>query len=82
VSRLHDYTNFVGGRDYVLDISNSGLEHKEYYMTGYGRGIKQCDYILLKSACGVAKYKVKQVEYYHNPPDLWIALLTHCLETI
>jgi hypothetical protein len=75
---MHDYTNLVGGRDYVLNISNLRLEHKEYYMTGYGKGIKPRDYILLENSCGITKYQIKQIEYYHNPPDLWIALLTQC----
>ncbi|XGV94520.1 MAG: hypothetical protein ACAF41_17410 [Leptolyngbya sp. BL-A-14] len=58
--------------DYYLEFSH--LDAKAY-MTGQGKGIKPNDYILLKFKSRPQRYQVKMIDYYSNPPDLWIALL-------
>jgi hypothetical protein len=70
--KTHDYRRLVCGEDYVLEMkdeSNCG------YMTGQGSGIKCGDYLVLANNHELARYQIKEIDYYSNPPDLWIALV-------
>jgi len=71
-SKIHDYTPYVAGTDYVFESSNDGLNS---YMTSQGKGIKTGDYIILKKDSQIYKYQVKDIDYYSNPSDMWIASL-------
>ena len=65
------------GQDYVLE--QAVKEGKDtYYMTGHGNGVRSHDYIELQEGSDVVHYQVKRIEYYCDPPDMWIALLTRC----
>lgn len=70
--KTHDYTRFVYGSDYVFEIQSDG---QTGYITGYGRGIKIGDYLILKKYNQPYRYQVKEIEYYANPSDMWMALL-------
>ncbi|NEQ19655.1 MAG: hypothetical protein F6K28_08885 [Microcoleus sp. SIO2G3] len=71
-TKTYDYTQYVGGRDYVLEpIDNQA----KGYMTGQGKGIKRGDYIILYNGSKSCRYQVEEIDYYSEPPDMWIALL-------
>jgi hypothetical protein len=70
--RTHDYSQLVSGKDYVFEVINEGIEGQ---MTGVGKGIKALDYIILKHGSETYKYQIEAIDYYSDPPDMWIALL-------
>jgi len=71
----HNYTSSRLGKDYAFDEIN---ECSHAYMTAYGRNIKRGDYIFVSLAGVRKRYKVETIDYYADPPDLWIALLVKC----
>ncbi|MBW4559169.1 MAG: hypothetical protein KME59_25270 [Trichormus sp. ATA11-4-KO1] len=70
--KIHDYTRLVQGKDYVFELLDEGITGQ---MTGVGKGIKPCDYIILQHGCEIERYQVEEIDYYSDPPDMWIALL-------
>ncbi len=60
--RNYNYTNLTPGKDFTLEIASDGLT-ADIIGQGY---IKQGDYITI---CD--KYRVDEVEYYSEPPDIW-----------
>ncbi len=71
-NKTHDYTRLVCGRDYVFEPTENQTRG---YMTGQGRGIKSGDYIILQNGFGACIYQVEEIDYYSDPPDMWMALL-------
>jgi hypothetical protein len=67
-----DYTHHQSGLDYVFEPSD---KPNQSYMTGYGKGIKEGDRLLLDQEGRVATYLVNKIDYYATPSDMWIALL-------
>ncbi|MBD2441470.1 hypothetical protein [Nostoc sp. FACHB-110] len=70
--KTHDYSKLIQGQEYVFEPLNDGLEA---HMTGVGKGIKPLDYIILRCDCQLCRYQVEQIDYYAEPPNMWIALL-------
>ncbi|MDH6060502.1 hypothetical protein NWP17_08635 [Chrysosporum bergii ANA360D] len=70
--KIHDYTQSVRGRDYVFELTNEGTAG---YMTAVGKGIKSGDQIILQLGSHSYVYQVEEIDYYSDPPDMWIALL-------
>jgi len=69
VGKTHDYTRRTWGHDYaVTGIINKG---KRITMTGWGRGIKKGDFLLLENGILSTRYKVLTVFYYSDPADMW-----------
>ncbi|MBE9206608.1 hypothetical protein IQ244_08780 [Nostoc sp. LEGE 06077] len=75
--KIHDYSQFITGRDYVFESINQGLEG---HMTGVGKGIKPCDYIILRSESELSRYQVEEIDYYADPPEMWMALLKKVID--
>ncbi|MBD2604537.1 hypothetical protein H6G81_08325 [Scytonema hofmannii FACHB-248] len=75
-NKTYDYTRYVNGRDYVFESVN---DLKKGYMTGQGKGIKRGDYIFLKNGSDSCRYQVEEIDYYSNPADMWIALLSEAI---
>ncbi|BAY17687.1 hypothetical protein NIES2109_02690 [Nostoc sp. HK-01] len=75
--KTHDYSQFVKGRDYVFESINQGLEGQ---MTGVGKGIQPCDYIILRRGVELTRYQVEEIDYYADPPDMWMALLKKVID--
>jgi MioC protein len=71
-SKIHDYSPYVAGTDYVFESSDNGMTG---YMTAQGKGIKPGDYIILQKGSKFYKYQVEQIDYYSNPSDMWMASL-------
>ncbi len=72
-NKTYDYTEYVCGRDYVFEPVD---EMSKGYMTGQGKGIKRGDYIILKNGSNSCRYQVEEIDYYSEPPDMWMALLS------
>lgn len=70
-SKTHDYTQLEKGCDYIFEPVDGGSRG---YMTGQRAGIKCGDIIVLDES-QQCRYRVKEIDYYSNPPDVWIALL-------
>lgn len=64
MARNYNYTNLTPGKDFTLEIASDGLT-ADIIGQGY---IKQGDYITISD-----KYRVDEVEYYSEPPDIWRA---------
>ncbi len=71
-SKTHNYTRAIRGQDYVFEPIEQGLTG---HMTGYGKGVKVGDYLILQEGSDRCRYKVEEIDYYSNPEDMWIALL-------
>ena len=74
--KTHDYSQLIPGQEYVFEALNQGLTGQ---MTGIGKGIKPLDYIILRCDSQLCRYQVEEIDYYTDPPDMWIALLKQVL---
>ena len=70
--KTYDYTQLVSGEDYVFEPIDGGIRG---YMTSSGKGVKSGDYIVLADDVSASRYQVEKIDYYSNPPEMWIALL-------
>lgn len=70
--KIHDYSGAEYGKDYIFESSNNS---QNGYMTARGKAIKCNDYIIIRKGSQYYRYQVKEIDYYSNPPDMWIALL-------
>lgn len=78
--RYIDYRERGWGHDYVYRPRNGGLEAS---MSGWGRGIRQGDVLLLKGPTGGAScYRVDSIEYLRDPPDMWRAEVSYTRPTV
>ena len=69
--KTHDYTDRGWGRNYnITDIQNEGMEVS---LCGWGNGITEGDYILLKNGSGSTRYRIDEIKYFSDPRDMWSA---------
>jgi hypothetical protein len=74
IGRIHDYTQRIQGKEYVLDaVADNDCE--KLYMTSQSKGIKPKDYILLSRGGSAVRYVIEQIDYYCDRSGMWIALL-------
>ncbi len=69
----HDYTARYWGHDYTFTPIDGGRKGSAM---GWGDGLRVGDYIILEhkgSRNGSSRYRIKSVEYYRDPPDMWSA---------
>ena len=71
----HDFTQQEPGYDYILEVADEEYENKGFYMTGQRLGIKPQDYIVLQNGPDTVRYRVDSIDYYIDPPDMWLAFL-------
>jgi hypothetical protein len=71
-NKTHDYTKGVSGTDYVFEPVDNLTKG---YMTAQRQGVKHGDYIILQNATNCDRYQVEEIDYYSDPPDMWIALV-------
>ncbi|MBW4630288.1 MAG: hypothetical protein KME49_33465 [Brasilonema octagenarum HA4186-MV1] len=71
-SKTYDYTQYVSGRDYIFESTDNQTIG---YMTGIRAGVQRGDYIILCNSSNTCRYQVEDIDYYSEPPDMWIALL-------
>jgi hypothetical protein len=72
VNKTHDYTKCVSGTDYVFESVDNLTKG---YITSQRQGVKHGDYIILQNAINCDRYQVEEIDYYSDPPDMWIALV-------
>jgi hypothetical protein len=70
--KVHDYSKLVMGSDYVFESLNTGTQG---CITGFGKGVKSGDFMILKQNNQSCRYQVEEINYYSDPSDMWIALL-------
>ncbi|AFY75965.1 MAG: hypothetical protein IGR93_17505 [Hydrococcus sp. C42_A2020_068] len=70
--KTHDYSPSIWGDDYIFEPIEEG---NKGYMTGRGQGIEGGDCLILSNGFDFCCYRVETINYYANPPDMWIALL-------
>lgn len=70
--KIHDYTDAEYGKEYIFESSGNNTQG---YMTARGKGVKVGDYIILRNGSTSYHYQVKEIDYYSNPADMWMALL-------
>jgi hypothetical protein len=76
VNKTHRYIRQVSGEHYAIEA----VEGDRFSMTAYGEGIKPGDYLLLTENSQIVRYQIEQIDYYADPPDLWVGLLIKCFE--
>lgn len=70
--KTHDYRHLERGINYFFE---SLQEEMQGCMTGFGKGIKPGDYIILRQGGESYRYQVEEIDYYSDPSDMWMALL-------
>jgi hypothetical protein len=71
--QTYDYTQCVYGRDYVFEPVEG--DFSKGYMTSQRKGVKRGDLIILQNGSSSYVYQVEDIDYYLDPPDMWMALL-------
>lgn len=71
--KIYDYRQLIEGQDYIFESIEGG---DRAYITGQEKNIKRGDYLILSDRF---HYQVEEIDYYANPPDMWIALLKRVL---
>jgi len=67
----HDYSKTEWGHDYsVLENKSDGLSLR---LAGWGAGLSENDYIILKNGEETTRYQINDIEYEGNPIDMWFA---------
>jgi hypothetical protein len=70
----HDYMEREWSRDYAIDTVKDGGHQLNAH--GWGRGIREGDYLLLANGPEAGtRYRVKTIRYTQDPPDMWFAEL-------
>ncbi len=72
MNRTYDYTQYTSGRDYFFELLDGG---RTACMTAEGNYPKSGDRILLNYDSKTYEYQIEEIDYYSNPPDMWMALL-------
>jgi hypothetical protein len=71
MNKTHDFSAREWGHNYnILDIKNEGLEIN---IAGWGRGLSNDDYIIIRNGDDTTRYKLDAIEYEHDPSDMWFA---------
>ena len=65
----HDYSNPQWGWDInILNIENDGLNID---VCGWGEGLRNGDYLILRNGKGTTRYVLTSVSYKRDPKDMW-----------
>jgi hypothetical protein len=72
-AKVHHYLKTVDSNSFALEpVGKNALE---FSMTAFGADIKQGDFIVINDKTSTITYKVEDIDYYLDPPDMWMALL-------
>jgi hypothetical protein len=72
-SKEHNLTGYECGQDYAFDPIDEG---QRAHMTGQRAGITSGDILKLSIDARTVRYRVVMIDYYADPPDMWIASLS------
>ena len=66
----HDYTVSEWGHNYhITSIRDGG---NSVSLTGWGRGLKKGDYLILRNGKDdTTRYEISSVKYFSDPDDMW-----------
>lgn len=71
--RTHHYHGADMGQNFVLDADADSS--RAFYMTSQKMGVRADDYIEIHGSSGSMAYRVQEVDYYSDQPDMWTARL-------
>jgi hypothetical protein len=71
--KLYTYTKSSDSYSFGIESVNS--TPLKYCMTAYGAGIRADDFIVISNQDSSVTFTVESIDYYLDPPDLWIACL-------
>lgn len=75
--RTHDYTSRSWGHDYVISEVRGG--GKVLVCFGWGPDAKtkmrSSDFVILPNKDDTTRYRITDISYYRDPPDMWRARL-------
>lgn len=70
----HDYSVTSWGHNCdILSINDNGMSLR---IAGWGKGLSDDDYLIIKNGSGTTRYKIDKVRYETNPSDMWFAEAT------
>ena len=71
---VHDYSNRYWGHDFVF--MGADADKKIISLTGWGSGLRNGDYFKYETYDHrIVTYRIKEVDYYRDPRDMWKAQL-------
>ena|GEM_PF-1429682 len=71
--KTHDYTERYWGHDYVIqEVRDDG---RNLTAMGWGCGIEEGHFLLLRNGPGSTRYLVRRIRYMADPSDMWSASL-------
>lgn len=73
---IHRYLKASSCNSFTLE--SVGKSRVRFSMTGFGANIQKCDFIIIQDQASITTYKVENIDYYLDPPDLWMASLMKC----
>ena len=74
--KVYHYLKTINSNSFALEPA--GENSLKFSMTGFGTDIKQGDFIVINDETSTTTYKVENIDYYLDPPDMWMALLIKC----
>jgi hypothetical protein len=74
--KVHHYLKTFDSNSFALEPA--GKNSLEFSMTAFGADIKEGDFIVINDKISTITYKVESIDYYLDPPDMWMALLIKC----
>jgi hypothetical protein len=74
--KIHAYRNYKNNTAFFLEASKE--DPLKSYMTAFGADIKKGDFIVIEDDHSSTAYRVESIDYYLDPPNLWMALLAEC----
>jgi len=67
----HDYSISKWGHNCeIIEVKDRGMSLR---LTGWGKGLVNSDYIILKNGEDTTRYQLKKVRYESDPSDMWFA---------
>ncbi|WP_163869574.1 hypothetical protein [Myxococcus eversor] len=71
--KTHDYTERYWGHDYsIQEVRDDG---RSLTAMGWGCGIEEGHFLLLRNGAGSTRYLVRRIRYMADPHDMWSASL-------
>lgn len=67
----HDYTLKTIGHDICWSERGIIGGGAQLHAQGWGMGIEQGDFLILRNGDGTTRYQVEKVEYYRDPADMF-----------
>jgi hypothetical protein len=73
--KIYNYSESKDENEFIIELIDQNL--LKYSMTGFGSGIKVGDFVAIDEK-NLIKYQVEDIDYFFEPPDMWIAIVKEC----